>query len=534
MAFGASGILGIEVGSSQIRLVRGELAGGSFKLLDFCLEEIVNPNPDEIARQLEAIVQRKKFRSLLAAVTLSGPGVVHRHLDLPAMPHNEMALVVERETTAVGGGGEETVFSWEVIEGPEAEKIQQARVLVAMAPRQQVEAAQQLLSRCSLRPVLFTTVPLVALRALRFAGGEEKRSCVVLYVGGQQGYLLGVRGGVWNFYREFSSRTSEGPGDTLSYRTLLEEAVTEANRAALYYRQRYRAGEELSFLLSGEKRLEELKARLEKETGIKGEIIQPGPRLDLTPLGQHAGMFRDFFPSFLIPLGLSAAAHVADGINLAPKATRKPAPRRPVFALPRTQAPLLGVGLAGALLIGYLLLAWVGRGHEQRLQERTQLRAQWSAAIAAAEESRSLREHEKLLEQALGSNRLGEPQWANLMKTLSLLVEPEMALHAMSARKEDGKWVVMLKGEVVSQDAYLAQAALNRFYRGLKNSPSMERIELLPLTVAAVKERVETPAPRVARVAAPGSEGGPENPVSVVEVSKTRVQFEIKGQARES
>jgi Tfp pilus assembly PilM family ATPase len=528
-----AGILGIEVGSSQLRLVRGELSGGSFKVLDFSLEEIVNPNPEEIARQLEAIVQRKKLRSLPAAVTLSGPGVVHRHLDLPAMPHNEMALVVERETT-VGGGGEETVFSWEVIEGNEPAKIQQVRVLVAIAPRQQVEAAQQLLDRCSLKPVLFTTVPLVVLRALRFAGGEEKRSCIVLYVGGQQGYLLGVRGGVWNFYREFSSRTSEGPGDTLSYRTLLEEAVTEANRAVLYYRQQHRAGEELSFLLSGEKRLEELKARLEKETGIKGEIIQPGPRLDLTPLGQHAGMFRDFFPSFLIPLGLSAAAHVADGINLAPKTTRKPAARRPVFALPRMQVPLLGLGLAGALLIGYLLLAWVGRGHEKQLQERTQLRAQWLSAIAAAEESRSLRDHEKLLEQALGGNRLGEPQWANLMKTLSLLVEPEMALHAMSARKEDGKWVVILKGEVVSQDAYEAQAAFSRFFRGLRNSPYLERVELLPLTVTAVKERVETPAPRVARVATPESAGGAENPVLVVEVSKTKVRFEIKGQARES
>ena len=371
----ASGILGIEIGASQIRLVRGELSGGSFKVLDFSLEEIVNPSPEETARQIEAIVQRKKFRSLPAAVTLSGPGVVHRHLDLPAMPHNEMALVVERETTAVGGGGgEETVFSWEVIEGNEGAKIQQVRVLVAIAPRQQVEAAQQLLERCSLKPVLFSTVPLVVLRALRFAHGEEKRSCVALYVGGQQGYLLGVKGGVWNFYREFSSRTAEGPGDTLSYRTLLEEAVTEANRAVLYYRQQHRSEAELSFLLSGERRLEELKARLEKETGIKGEIIQPGPRLDLSPLGQHAGMFRDFFPSFLIPLGLSAAAHVADGINLAPKTTRKSAARKPAFALPRLQVPLMGLGLAGALLIGYLLLAWVGRGQENLLQRSEERR----------------------------------------------------------------------------------------------------------------------------------------------------------------
>jgi len=58
-----------------------------------------------------------------------------------------------------------------------------------------------------------------------------------------------------------------------------------------------------------------------------------------------------------------------------------------------------------------LLLAWVGRGHEKLLQERTQLRWQWSAAIAAAEESRSLRDHEKLLEQALGSNRLGDQRF---------------------------------------------------------------------------------------------------------------------------
>ncbi|HEY2988015.1 MAG TPA: hypothetical protein VGL11_09835 [Candidatus Binatia bacterium] len=535
MAFGTSGVLGIEIGSSQIRMVRGTLLGETLRILDFAVDEILIPNLDDSSRQIDAIVERKQFRSLPAALTLSGPGVVHRHLDLPHMPPNELALVVQREiTSATGAGLDDTVFSWETIEGSDS-NLKQVRVLVAIAPKLQIDAAQQLLARCRLKPALFTTAPLALLRALKFAHSGNKKSQVALYLGGQQGYLLGIKNGAWNFYREFSSQASEGPGDSLSYRTLLEEAVTEAARAVAYYRQRHREGEEVNFFLSGEKRLEELKARLEKETGIKAEIVKPGGSLDVRLLGQHAKLFGEFFPSFLIPLGLSVAAHLPQGINLVPKSVARMVGRPSVANINWSfvQRPVVALGLLVVLLAGYLALTGMERRYEALRRERSALYAQWLPAIQAAEETHALRDSEQLLAQSLGASRVVELKWVGLFRSLSRLTEMDTLFQSLALYKDAaGKWIITLKGEVASPDPFTAQTVFNRFYQGLKRLPYLQQIELLPLNVTTVKERIEKPAAKAPAKATP--DGANQNPPEVLEIKKTKVEFEVRGEAKET
>ncbi|MFQ5918252.1 MAG: hypothetical protein ACE5I0_10630, partial [Candidatus Binatia bacterium] len=96
MAFGRTGVLGIEVGSSRLRVVRGAVSGASLRVYDFAAEDIFVANPENVAQQLETVISRRGFRSCPAALSLSGPGVVHRLLEFPIMPPKELGVVVER------------------------------------------------------------------------------------------------------------------------------------------------------------------------------------------------------------------------------------------------------------------------------------------------------------------------------------------------------------------------------------------------------------------------------------------------------
>lgn len=124
----------------------------------------------------------------------------------------------------------------------------------------------------------------------------------------------------------------------------------------------------------------------------------------------------------------------------------------------------------------------------------------------------------KLLEQYLGSKAIGEPSWVDIFKTLSGLVPPGLVLHSLGVRKDKEDWFIVLKGEVVATDGYIAQVAFNRFYRGLKSSLHMEEIELLPLDISIVK---------VAPVGVSANLQG-----EGVKIKKTRVQFEVRGQVK--
>lgn len=524
MLFGSAGVLAIDMGWRQVRLVHGSATGSYLKVNDFAVEELFTANPENVAQQLGALIQRGGLRSSSAALSLSGPEVVHRVFEFPRMPLNELGPVVAREMRILGVGDKEVVFDWEVVEEGQPGNLEQLRVLVAIAPKSQVDGALEVLRGCRLKPALLTTAPISILRSLKYIQGGGLGLTAALYLGKEQGYLLGLRDGAWSFLREFSSKSAEAGREGL-----LEEAAREASRALLYYGQQHREAEKVAFLLGGENGLEALKARLQRELGLDAEIVRPGGRVDMTPLRERAKTFRDAFPSFLIPVGLVAAS-AQPGINLTPKALRKVFIRRPTLDASFFQRPVWLV-LIIALLVG---VQWILASSESKyralLAERVSLYAQWLPVAGAAEESRTLHENEKLLQASLGEARLAETSWVPLFKTVSRLVPTDLVVHSMSLRTEQGKWQVALKGEVVSLDLYSAQAAFNRFYRGLRSSSSLENLEVLPFHVSTLTDRV--PA-SVKAVRAGSEEGGVEKSeaagAEMKELKKTKLEFELRG-----
>jgi Tfp pilus assembly PilM family ATPase len=402
VAFGDSGVLAIELGSSHFRVLHGAVSGQRLHVNDFASEQILGTDLESATRQLEELIARKKLQVSGAALDLSGPGVLHRLFEFPLMPANELEIVVTREIKNMGGMSEkDVVFDWEVIEETPSGNFKQIRVLVAMAPRSQVDRVQQVLEHCHLKLALLTTSPIALLRSLSFVQGEGTGFRGVLYLGGTQGYLLGVRNGTWNFYREFSSQASNQRGSLL-----VDEALKEVHRVLLYRRQHSPSEGEMSFLLGGDRDLSELRSRLQSDMSVASEVVQVGSALDLTALGGRAQVFRQLFPSFVIALGLVGAVYQERGINLAPTTVRKPAQRKPSISLSFVPRRVWFAALLLVVIAIHLFLTQSERRFQRILQERTDLYRQWRPSIEAAEQSQRIRGDEELMLQSLGSSYL--------------------------------------------------------------------------------------------------------------------------------
>lgn len=521
MRFGSPGVIALDLVSNRLRLLHGSVSAAALKVYTFVAEDFFTANAENVAQQLGTVLRREGVRSSAAACVLSGPEVVHRVLEFPPMPLKELGPVVGREIRLLGEtAGKEVGFDWEVIEESQGGNLEQVRVLVAIAPKSQVDATVGMLRACRLKPVLVTTTPLSLLRSLKFIRGEALGLHVVLYLGREQGYLLGLRHGAWGFLREFSARS----GDTAEA-DLLEEAAREASRAPLYFGQRHREEHKISFLLGGEHRLEALKARLEQELGAEAEIVRPGRGVDLTPLKERGAAFRESFPMFLVALGLVAAS-AEPGINLGPQAPRRALIPRPQFDVSFLQRPVwLFLGFFVLLGVQWFLDSSEAK-YRRLLENRVALYAEWIPAAQGAEGSRGLHENEKLLGRALGESRAPDVSWVTLFKWLSRLVPPDLVLQAVSLRTDQGKWQAQVDGEVVATDLYSAQAAFNRFYQAFKGSPRVEGVELLPLRMSTFTE-LAPPAVNVAQTSAEGA-GAEKGEAARKEIKKTKIGFELR------
>jgi hypothetical protein len=287
----------------------------------------------------------------------------------------------------------------------------------------------------------------------------------------------------------------------------------------------------LNFLLAGERGLEELKARLKNEMDSEGEIVRPGPSLDLTALKERAQFFQDEFARFIIPLGLVAATNFKRGINLIPETARASVRNWPTVNLSFLYQPVSMVIILLILTAFHFYVVRAEQHYRDLLSERKALYAQWLPAIEVAKKSRALHENQMLLNESLGVNQMNEPPppWVTLFKTLSLLAPPDLIFTTLSVGRDNGKWQINLKGEVVSSEAYDAQLAFSDFYRSLKGSLRLEEIELLPLKMSTLKETGQ-----VSRETEPDvPPGGDVSPVGEgTEIEKTKIQFEVRGQMR--
>ena len=502
--FKPSTTIGLEITSSQIRLVEADVSSWSVRVLNLALIDLFSPHEDNIVQQIKGVWERGQFKGRRVNIVLSHPAIIHRLISLPPIPEEEMGMIVGREVREEKPQLEEPVFDWQVIGEVTENGVKKKKVLFVIAPSAEVNQQISLVENAGLRHGILTTIPLALLSSLKFIEHGEKGVVAFLYLGTERGYLLFVREGKWCFSREFPI---DGEGFSE------ERVLSEMKRSLHYFKQQFR-NEDLERIIiggEGEEDWQLVKEKLEESLGVRVELFDPTYGLDLTLIKGRVKEWEKVLPQLAIILGLVRQYPEDTVINLIP-----PQVKRRGKELKRRA---LAGSLAAIILLGFL--AGYG-GLSQSLKSQTEILQQRKAVLGEfqplLEKATVWEEKRRLYDRSLSffNDKKSFPWWG-MFHYFSIIVPDGMVFHSLEAGRIEGGWEVNIRGEIMAFDSFTVQGIFNQFYSRFKSNPIFSHIELMPMSITRLKEEAEG--------AGMGS--------SSEKKEKSKAEFEIKCQLRE-
>ena len=455
--------LGLEITSSQIRLVEADTSRWPIKVLNFAFLDLLSSHEDNIAQQIRGTLDRGWFKTNKINLALFHSSVIHRLLTLPPMPAGEIRAVLKREVEEIKLYPNEVVFDWRVISEVEEEGTKKNEILVVIAPLSEVDRQRSLVESSGLKCSVLTTVPLTLLSSLRFVDDGEKEAIALLYLNMKVGCLLFVREGKWCFSRQFPI---EGK----------ESILSEVKRSVHYFKQRFR-GEDIDRVIISRDRGEDLDRVMEnlrEALGVEVSIFDPVLGLDLNLLGGRHKEWEQASPGLAVILGLLGESLKEPLINLVPARFKK--------GKRRLHEVLLALAVVFVLVTGYAGLSWHTESIKATLRQKE----------AILEEARSKERQKDLYNKYFSFLQEAEHsryKWVEAFRFLSLTVTDGMVFHSLKAERMRGGLYLSINGEVMAADAFTAQEIFNRFYSRFKSSPLFSNIELMPIDIIRTEKQ---------------------------------------------
>ena len=155
MKFGKKELLGVDIGSRSVKLVKLIHPNGGKPRLDACaLLEIQKSSPNFVPAFHDALEQHNLL-GLSAAACIDDPGLRTAKLELPAMPEGDLRDAVRwKMRDAVEGSVDEYSVAHSIIDETVAAGTRRLVVAAFALKRQEVAERISLLSRVGLKPVV--------------------------------------------------------------------------------------------------------------------------------------------------------------------------------------------------------------------------------------------------------------------------------------------------------------------------------------------------------------------------------------------
>ncbi len=446
--------IGIDITPSQIKLVEMDSSTIPPRVFCFSILNLLSPHPENISQQIRAALSYVNPRTKKARMAISDSSL-HHLIPLPPMPAREMRVVIERELKeTLTVPFPEMAFGYRIMGEEGGKKIVLAAAVASSFVSEQVRFLRDL----RLIPELITTVPIALFNCLGLMEGANQGIVGLIHLTDEKGHILIVRDGRWAFCREFP----RGP--------TAEEMLSEIHRSLLYFRQQLRGEEIGRVFLSGTGT-----EVLEKELGetLKVEVEPFLPSLNLSPLKGRVNEFRQILPEFAIPLGL-AGKRAKDTVTLlGPQTLQKN------YGAILKKAAIAGIVVSALTIgVGYAWLSNEISTYNKIFQEKRGDLKRLEPYIAAQKERELYGKHLAFLR-----NFNYHLLWAELLRELSLLAPPEMALQSLTLKREGDKIKVAIKGEVLVPKTSMDQGIFNRFYSQIVSSPFFSQVEVDPGSV---------------------------------------------------
>lgn len=468
-------ITGIEVTSSQIRLLEADTSKQPARILNFALIDLLSPHEGNITEQIKGILDQGRFEGKIANIAISHPSLIHRVITLPPMPSKEMDMVIEREVKSYAYE-DEVVFDWQIIGAVQEEGTVKNEVLVVAAPLSEGNRYRSIVQNSALRCGIVTTIPLALFSALKFVRDGEKGAVLFFHLESERGYLLFVREGKWCFCRNFVQ------GEEFNE----EQVLSEVKRSVYYFKRQFR-GEELDRIITSGKvkgELDTIRENLEKNLGVKTEIFGPGYGTDLSMVRGRSRELQDVFPSLAVVLGLAAQNPRDKVIDLTPAKIKG---REKEFKK-RALAGFLAAAMVGGGTIAYIELSQRAKSLNDILQQRKATLERMKPFLDRATTLEEKRDRYEKSFSFLHQKKKRAP-WLRALQVLSRIVPDDMVFESLEAERIEDGWRLNIKGKVVGADSWTVQKDFNRFYSRLTSSPMFSNFELMPLNITRLKER---------------------------------------------
>ncbi|MCX5751905.1 MAG: pilus assembly protein PilM [Candidatus Saganbacteria bacterium] len=192
-------ILGIDLRVFSVKIAEIEMSGVGAYLRGWGVEEFIGANPQQKA--LQTLLNRTKIKTKEAAVCVSGPDVVLKHLALPKLSKAEVLEAVKLQIPGwVSFPLDEAVFDFILLK----ESGGQNHYLVAIARQKVIYDALAVCKSCGLNVAFITVVPFALLNNFHSATQDKDASVCLMYMGKHATNINIFKGGVFEFNREIS------------------------------------------------------------------------------------------------------------------------------------------------------------------------------------------------------------------------------------------------------------------------------------------------------------------------------------------
>jgi type IV pilus assembly protein PilM len=145
--FGQKKLIGLDIGTSAVKLVELDAVKGSYRLKNFGIaklprETIVNGvviNADPLVQAIKNLINNLKINSKDVAVSISGHPVIIKKISLPLMTEDQLEPIIEKEAEQyIPFDLEEVNIDFQIM-GPNDENADQMDVMLVAAKKAMIE-----------------------------------------------------------------------------------------------------------------------------------------------------------------------------------------------------------------------------------------------------------------------------------------------------------------------------------------------------------------------------------------------------------
>jgi type IV pilus assembly protein PilM len=343
--FGAKkDVVGIDVGSSSVKLVQLKEVKGGYRLLNLGIaqlppEAIVDNTVMDSVAVVEAIrnlVENQKIKTKNVATSVSGHSVIIRKISMPAMTEDEVAASIEWEAEQfIPFEISEVNLDFQIL-GPDVKDPSQMTVLLVAAKKDFVNEGLSVFGECGLNPVVLD-IDCFALENAYQANYDTDEGDIVALVdigagemnvnvlkGGNSVFTRDIQVGGNMFNEEIQKRLGlnseeaeqiklggevEGV-DAAALSTVLSESadsLAQEIQRSLDYFSATSADDKVGrlFISGGVVRMAGISEVLEQRLGVPVEILNPFRRIEIDEEHFDPEYVQAVSPLFAVGMGLA-------------------------------------------------------------------------------------------------------------------------------------------------------------------------------------------------------------------------------------